>query len=175
MNSRPFSSFDIWLFGCLVLVAVYSGSALMYLEARNIDEQQFPMWTALKIMGITVAIMGATWFAKVFLDWPRKSARYWFCLLILFNVIVILQFALAYKHLGVLEEQAVIKDGLTAFTFSLSTWSTTGFGDLMPTEQTRLLATMQSVIGYISVGIFMAMIIYTMVFDKDDEDPEFNR
>ncbi len=65
-------------------------------------------------------------------------------------------FALAHKFAGLTNagSQTSFAD---AFYFSIVTWTTLGYGDLLPIAEMRLLAAAEAVLGYVYFGIFVAL------------------
>ena len=48
-----------------------------------------------------------------------------------------------------------------AIYFSIVTWTTLGYGDLAPAKQLRLLASVQALLGYISMGVLVGCLAAT--------------
>jgi hypothetical protein len=52
----------------------------------------------------------------------------------------------------------------TALYFSLVTWTTLGYGDLVPIEATRLYAASEAMLGYLYLGIFVSVLYKALSF-----------
>lgn len=65
-------------------------------------------------------------------------------------------FALAHKFVGLTNagDQTSYADALY---FSIVTWTTLGYGDLLPIAEMRLLAAAEALLGYVYFGIFVAL------------------
>ena len=77
--------------------------------------------------------------------------------LILASGLSILLFAKAYQSLGIFDAGGykVLPDLETAVYFSIVTWTTLGYGDFSPSDDARLFAATEAILGY----VFMALMI----------------
>jgi len=83
----------------------------------------------------------------------------------------ILIYALIYRSIGVIDSAGtVLRDTSSGLYFSLITWTTLGYGDLRPPENLRLLAGSQAILGYISMGILVALILHWLTSRSSDPD-----
>lgn len=78
-------------------------------------------------------------------------------LIVLDLVLLLVGFALMYQPLGLLDTRnanaAEIHDFWTSLYFSIVTFTTLGFGDLVPTGAGRSLAALQALTGYVVLGV----------------------
>ena len=78
------------------------------------------------------------------------------------GVSAILVFASSYRHLGMVDEGRVSHDLWTALYFSVSAWTTVGFGDVVPTHAARLFAAAESLVGVVYTAAVLGLVIYAM-------------
>ena len=72
---------------------------------------------------------------------------------------IILTFSAIYRGFGVLSgEHHVFPSFSASLYFSTVTWTTLGYGDFQPTEQLQLLAAGQAGLGYLFLGLIVAII-----------------
>ena len=75
-----------------------------------------------------------------------------------FNIIAI--YAMIYARIGLFDGSgALLQDLGTGFYFSLVTWTTLGYGDLQPPPNLRLIASSEAILGYISMGVLVALLM----------------
>jgi Ion channel len=73
-------------------------------------------------------------------------------------VALILIFAGIYRGYGLVHAQTNSPlDWMTGLYFSIVTWTTLGYGDLLPKDQIRLLAAWQALLGYIFLGFIVGI------------------
>lgn len=73
---------------------------------------------------------------------------------------IIFYFAFVYVTLGIFgDKQELAHDPYISIYFSVITWTTVGYGDFIPSPQTRLYAAVEALLGY----IFMVMFISTFI------------
>ncbi len=72
----------------------------------------------------------------------------------------ILVFAAAYHSIGLLDQGALSHDPWTAVYFSITAWSTVGYGDVLPTVAARPLAAAQALIGLLYDSALIGLILY---------------
>jgi hypothetical protein len=74
-----------------------------------------------------------------------------------FLMFAITGFAVLYKRFGVVDSQGVTHSGsLDCLYFSLITWTTVGYGDLVPSPPARMIAASEAMLGYIFMGLFLS-------------------
>jgi len=110
-------------------------------------------------LGILVLAIGASlvlvYMAVRFrMSWPR-----FFAFLVLQLYIVAL-YGLLYVKAGLVDGAGrVLRDLPSGLYFSLVTWTTVGYGDLTPLPQARLLAASEAVLGYLFMGLLVALLL----------------
>lgn len=55
-----------------------------------------------------------------------------------------------------MEDGAVIHDFMIGLYFSVSTFTTLGYGDFVPTPETRVVASVEALSGYVLLGLIVA-------------------
>ena len=93
---------------------------------------------------------------------PIENENYLFNFIkILFSIVIgILTFALVYGHAGILNgEGNVTHSAVDSLYFSIVTWTTLGYGDFQPTEQVRMYAAFEALLGTIFSPIMIAALI----------------
>jgi len=110
----------------------------------------------LLILLALIASMTIVWMAmRTRMTFPRLLAY------VGLQAYTILIYALIYRSIGVIDSAGtVLRDTSSGLYFSLITWTTLGYGDLRPPENLRLLAGSQAILGYISMGILVALILH---------------
>ena len=69
-------------------------------------------------------------------------------------------FAYIYYKAGVEGPAGVIVgDFITSLYFSIVTWTTLGYGDLKPTDELRLLASLEAFMGYIYMAVLIGLFL----------------
>ena len=87
--------------------------------------------------------------------------------------LIIMSFALFYHSKGIINSDSVIvKDLITVIYFSIVTFTTLGYGDFRPTEQIRIFAALEAVLGYICLGLFIATVAVVLqkISSKDGDN-----
>ncbi|MBA2408317.1 MAG: two pore domain potassium channel family protein [Gammaproteobacteria bacterium] len=81
-------------------------------------------------------------------------------------VCTILAFASAYKHLGVLDGGVISHNPATALYFSVTAWTTVGYGDVVASLPARSFAAAQALIGLIYNSALIGLIIYALTNNR---------
>ncbi len=69
-------------------------------------------------------------------------------------------FASFYHMFGIHHGDKIISgDWYNSFYFSIVTWTTLGYGDFSPTENIRLLAALEAMIGYLYMAILVGLLL----------------
>ena len=94
-------------------------------------------------------------------DYPSIKKIYHFITTILLGISNILLFAIIYYHNGIIDSQSknIIYDLSTSIYFSIITWTTLGYGDFIPTEQSRIFASIEALLGYIYTAILIGLFL----------------
>lgn len=71
----------------------------------------------------------------------------------------ILVYGLIYRNFGLMKSGSITKDPVDCLYFSIVTWTTLGYGDITPSDQLRMLAASESLLGYIVMAVLIATFI----------------
>jgi hypothetical protein len=69
----------------------------------------------------------------------------------------IMTYAVIYRYVGLINNEAASKDGLTCLYFSIVTWTTLGYGDVRPSVAARLIAASEALIGHLWMAMFIGV------------------
>jgi len=73
-------------------------------------------------------------------------------------IIIITIFAVIYWRYGLIHNgQHVDISFLTSIYFSITTWTTLGYGDFSPVERIRHITSVQAILGYVSLGVLITL------------------
>lgn len=73
-------------------------------------------------------------------------------------VVIISVFAIIYWRYGLIQNGEHIEiDFITSLYFSITTWTTLGYGDFSPVERIRHITSVQAILGYVSLGILITL------------------
>jgi Ion channel len=101
---------------------------------------------------------------------PRADIGLMFYFSAMYLVAAILAYANIYRELGLTEDKVTVTDVRDFVYFSIVTWTTVGYGDLVPARASRLFAASEGLFGYISMALFLALIFHVISarMPKDD-------
>lgn len=86
--------------------------------------------------------------------WHDSALRFYFLVL----VIIINIFAVIYWRYGLVQNgDKVDVSYLTSIYFSITTWTTLGYGDFAPPERVRHITSVQAILGYVSLGLLITL------------------
>jgi hypothetical protein len=72
---------------------------------------------------------------------------------------VIMMYAEIYILFGLKNSSGVeINDGVSCLYFSIITWTTVGYGDLVPSDPIRLVAASEALVGYVAMAFVIAFL-----------------
>jgi len=73
----------------------------------------------------------------------------------------ILMFAFIYNAYGIYDSNKLLikNDFMISLYFSIVTWTTLGYGDFTPTENTRIFASIEALLGYIYTAIIIGLLL----------------
>jgi hypothetical protein len=66
-------------------------------------------------------------------------------------------YAVIYRYVGLIDNGAGSKDGLTCLYFSIVTWTTLGYGDVRPSVAARMIAASEALIGHLWMAMFIGV------------------
>lgn len=79
--------------------------------------------------------------------------------------VVIVFFAVLYAELGIsstLAPDVEVRGFWTCLYFSVTTFTSVGFGDFIPTTETRLIAAVEALTGYVLLGLSVACAFFLL-------------
>jgi len=86
--------------------------------------------------------------------WHVGALRFYFAILI----IIVNIFAVIYWRYGLLQNGSHVDiNYLTSLYFSITTWTTLGYGDFAPVERIRHITSIQALLGYVGLGVFITL------------------
>jgi hypothetical protein len=74
----------------------------------------------------------------------------------------ILSFAAAYRHLGLIDGGVVTHKAGVALYFSITAWTTVGFGDVVATVQARPFAAAQALAGFVFNSALIGLMLHAL-------------
>ena len=73
--------------------------------------------------------------------------------------ITILTFAIIYYRYGLLQNGSPTKISFAdSIYFSITTWTTLGYGDFAPIPRIRLITSIEAILGYVGLGLWISLI-----------------
>ncbi len=88
----------------------------------------------------------------------------WFTVYGIIVVCIIFTYAGTYWQHGIFSsvDKKIIFSFSDSLYFSIVTWTTLGYGDFSPTNDLRLIASIQALLGYLSMGLYIGVIVSTL-------------
>ena len=78
-------------------------------------------------------------------------------------------FAYVYYKAGVESPSGIIiGEFITSLYFSIVTWTTLGYGDLKPTDDLRLLASLEALMGYVYMAVLIGLFLNLLQTEKSE-------
>ena len=113
-----------------------------------------------EIPSIFVIIITVQMLAFMKIEIKKNNQLKAFCIFVFSMLCMIAAFGEIYTKVGFYDANKNISHDLVGGIYlSIVTWTTLGYGDFSPTESTRILAGIESLVGYLYLGIFVAFII----------------
>lgn len=78
------------------------------------------------------------------------------------GVCAVLAFASAYKHLGLIDDGRLVHSASNAIYFSITAWTTAGFGDVIATNEARPLVAAQTLLGTTYNSAVIGLLLFAM-------------
>ncbi len=82
------------------------------------------------------------------------------------GVCAVLVFASAYKHLGLVDDGRLVHDAGAALYFSVTAWTTVGYGDVLATPTARPFAAIQALVGMVYNSALLGLVIYASTTNR---------
>lgn len=147
-NNKEFIKDQFAFFIGTILAYLTTFPAVKYLNEAG-------LWVSLAIT-ITIAI----YFSVTFFSTNNKAQKLYFYFWTMFFIAG--YFALLFKVLGAVnvDDAKLVKiDWLDAFYLSFATWTTLGYSDLRPPDSLKLWVIVETVMGYVSMGLLIGMLV----------------
>jgi len=84
------------------------------------------------------------------------------------GITLVFVFAGIYRGHGLMDDGELVRNEVTALYFSIVTWTTLGYGDVTPPKDIRLVAALETIIGYIFLAVAAAI---ANEMRRDNETP----
>ncbi len=117
------------------------------------------------VLAVITALLMSSMALFPYMDKRIGNTKLLVSLLIQASSLIVL-FAGIYRGYGLLGSSVPEKgfiEGSTSLYFSIVTWTTLGYGDYQPKTGIQLIATFQSALGYIFLGLAVAIIANMMI------------
>lgn len=86
--------------------------------------------------------------------WHHQALKFYTLVL----VVIITVFAIIYWRYDLIQNSKHIDVSfLTSIYFSVTTWTTLGYGDFSPVERLRHITSVQAILGYVSLGVLITL------------------
>ena len=114
----------------------------------------------LNLAAIIAINISSLFFLRVYLDIPKAFGLFRGLLsYIVIVLIAIYCFSNVYIEHGIIFNEIPTKEFKDTIYFSTVTWTTLGYGDFRPSEEARIWAATESMLGYIYMGILVGLLI----------------
>jgi len=119
------------------------------------------------LLSIVLIIFSTVLFLNSYLKITKVYGLFW-GLFIYMSImsIAIYCFSNIYIEIGIINEGKLSKEIWDAIYFSVVTWTTLGYGDFKPSEGARIWAAGEAMLGYIYMGLLVALLISGLTPDK---------
>ena len=79
----------------------------------------------------------------------------------------ILGYAILYLYFGLMVGDHLVKEPITSLYFSIVTWTTLGYGDVVPSAGARLIAASEALVGslWLALLVGMSAVLFRQVFE----------
>ena len=135
----------------IVILMLFSGWLFTY---QTITENAFTLYTAYIFLNNILIII-------LIIEHLDDNKIYSLIDSLILALNNILMFAFLYNEYGITNsDKLLIKhDYMISLYFSIITWTTLGYGDFTPTENTRIFASIEALLGYIYTAIIIGLLI----------------
>ena len=134
--------------------AVVSGMVFLFLMILALISAFFNWMPLFTIIFLLLGFALIIFLIPTFLNLSREFFKNALFLLVIHITVTILAFALHYKVAGLIDPSAKVShDFLDAVYFSITTFTTLGYGDFRPIPEIRLVTSMEALAGMISMAI----------------------
>jgi hypothetical protein len=80
----------------------------------------------------------------------------------------VLGYAILYLYFGLIDGGQQVKEPITSMYFLIVTWTTVGYGDVVPSPDARLIAASEALFGIIWLAGFIGMsaVLFRQIFEE---------
>ena len=113
---------------------------------------------------VIIHVTGIVWLGEILISWKARRQRpfgtfgYMVLLIIVFAVTIMLHIGETMVWAGFYFERGLFQDFETSFHFSLTSYTTVGFGDVVLPRAWRLLGGVESISGVLLCGLSTAFV-----------------
>jgi hypothetical protein len=154
---------QIDLFALVVVQPTVAAFATVGLLADRTAAQEvtrpFLVWAGLLLLALIFA-EGVWSFASRHMR--RQGLGVLWVKLVGAGLCAILSFAAAYRHLGLVDRGLVTHKAGVALYFSVTAWTTVGFGDVVATVQARPFAAAQALGGFVFNSALIGLMLHAL-------------
>ena len=137
--------------------AVSLGTMILLIAGALACAAFLPAWTVVPPVYLSLPFLCYVIFAQIGWEDGEPSSALKTIVLTFFSHVLV--YTIAYWRNGLLYSGEFVEVPFyDALYFSLTSWTTTGYGDFSPTSEIRLVASSQSLLGIFSMGIFIAIV-----------------
>lgn len=165
------------LFPKLAIVEVLILTAAVGMTTTSLFIGESPGFDAVNNLILIVTLATGIFFTTPFYlyIWPPRTLFVRLCVVILLVEIVasyIIAFAIIYRMLGVVvvKDGEAVYDAATCLYFSMITWTTSGYGEVIPSHEARFWAASEALLAYVVMigSIAILSFLYRSMFDDGD-------
>lgn len=116
------------------------------------------LWIQIQLCSCLIIYFIFTVFS-LFKIFSIKKSDYWWALAALLIFIpgeIIFLFGCNYSGLGIISNNELTNDFYNSLYFSVITWTTLGYGDVLPSSGVKVYATLEALIGYVYSGVMIS-------------------
>ena len=79
----------------------------------------------------------------------------------------ILGYAILYLYFGLMDGGQLVREPITCLYFSIVTWTTLGYGDVLPAPEARLFAASEALVGslWLALLVGMSAVLFRQLFE----------
>ncbi|WP_244951681.1 ion channel [Pseudoalteromonas luteoviolacea] len=162
-STKPFvealKSNSIFVIGLLMLSIAFQGYRGVSLEMLKVG--------VMSCIFLANIVFGSQFFLFIKGNVTKDNLVREFLTLLVFGLFNIFLFAVFYNISGLVFDGNVIYEFSTSFYFSIVTWTTLGYGDVLPIEEIRLIAASQALLGYTYMAILIGLILNVIRIESE--------
>jgi hypothetical protein len=118
-------------------------------------------WAVLTVYSIAAIVLVVQYFPHVARAGPHRKFFYFFDLAC-HAAFLITIYGLIYKQTGLLFGTTPVTDPMDVLYFSIVTWTTLGYGDIVPAIPSRMFAASEAICGYVFMGLYLAIVLHVL-------------